>query len=155
MTVFIGIAAMCTGVLGTMAIWAATGIPSWAVALIAGVISGAMTWLILRGIRKEKEKQFAELDELHGLATDELWKMMDGIIKTKEEAILAAARDLKSVDVECQCCINAFDNSGPAFDECMEQENCEKCPLDCPCKGCKNRSNYQWRGICEKKEEGK
>lgn len=58
-------------------------------------------------------------------------------------ALLAA---LKKCDLDCDYCKHNPNNDA----RCIGQdEGCERCEIACPCRSCKNRSNWEWGGTKE------
>lgn len=60
-----------------------------------------------------------------------------------EQENAALLFDLKKVDIDCDFCRH----NGAAPEECDVE--CIRCKLDCPCKTCRDNSNYVWRGMKE------
>lgn len=140
MIIFVTIGAVCTGMmLGGVA--RCLGAPEWAAAMIAGLAAGGMTWGLIAWMRQEA-KDRAMLPERMA----EAWREL---ALYKEETICAALKDLKNADVECQCCRHNADSREINIEDCLAVESCKKCTMDCPCRGCKDKSNWEWRGICE------
>ena len=54
----------------------------------------------------------------------------------------AAVKDLKSFDIDCNCCIHAG-----KYDDC--DLHCERCAEECECAKCRNNSRWQWHGVKE------
>lgn len=140
MIIFVTIGAVCTGMmLGGVA--RCLGAPEWAAAMIAGLAAGGMTWGLCAWIRKEAKHRAMVPERMA-----EAWREL---ALYKEETICAALEDLKNADIDCQYCRNGVENGEFDLTECLAQTNCEKCRMNCPCRGCKDKSNWEWRGICE------
>lgn len=144
MIIFGIIGSVCTGLVG-FAGGILIGLPEWAIVILTVLITGGMQFGMLKWAENEKEVVM----EHQKWVTNNVVGMYKDILETKEEVIAAAVHDLKEVDLDCRFCKNAFEETGVKLEECLQQTNCEKCTLDCLCKGCDGKSNYQWRGPCE------
>ena len=62
------------------------------------------------------------------------------------EQLNAALQDLRKADmVDCCHCKHYKVNDA---NECAAADcTCDDCKRDCPCKTCKNNSNWEWRGV--------
>lgn len=85
------------------------------------------------------------LEEQHAQAVAE----RDAVNKDRinlHEQLNAALQDLRKADmVDCCHCrhYKVYDANECAAAGCT----CDDCKRDCPCKTCKNNSNWEWRGI--------
>lgn len=144
MIIFGIIGSVCTGLFG-IAGSILIGLPEWAIVILTVLITGGMQFGLLKWVENEKE----EAREHQKWVEKEVVRTYKDILETKKEEIAAAVHDLKEVDIDCLFCRNACEEMGVKIEECLQQTNCEKCTLDCLCKGCDGKSNYQWRGPCE------
>ena len=130
MIIFGIIGSVCTGIVGFAGgIW--IGLPEWAIVILTVLITGGMQFGLLKWVENEKEVVM----EHQKWVTNNVVGMYKDILETKEEVIAAAVHDLKEADIDCRFCRNAFEEDGVALEDCLKQTNCEKCPLDCLCKG--------------------
>lgn len=141
MIIFGIIGSVCAGFLGAVVIGAILGFPEWAVWILAVLIACGMEFGLMKCEEKEKKEIWEQQKWVTGLYKD--------VLKARDATIAAAVHDLKEVDLDCRFCRNAFEETGVNLEECLQQTNCEKCTLDCLCRGCDGKSHYQWRGLCE------